>query len=334
MACGLGAAILLFLVVKHNSGAAIAPEDDIAADIQALAALREEADTLARQVEEAESRNRERAQQQREARAADAARLTSLEDEIEQERARNAALRAELESMAPLQARDVVTTEPVDEENYLLGLKVEGPRIAILLDRSASMSDERLIDIVTRKVRSDAEKRQGPKWQRALRTVRWLLLRAGEGAQVAVVAFGDKAETLRGGNWARGDDEAALQAMFAELERLVPTGATNLEAGLKELAKLSPPASDIYVVTDGLPTRGVSSPGLLSPCSGSAQGKISGACRKALFYASLQNSAPPPGRKVSVILLPLEGDPEAAPAYWNWTAQAGGLLMTPAQGWP
>ena len=47
------------------------------------------------------------------------------------------------------------------EEDYLLGLKVEGRRIAILIDRSASMTDERLIDIIRRKVRTDAEKRAG-----------------------------------------------------------------------------------------------------------------------------------------------------------------------------
>lgn len=333
MACGLGAAVLLFLVVKHHGGAAVEPEDAAraATDAQVLAALREEADALAKQVEQAERRNREREERERKA---STARLADLEDKIGKERARAAALRAEVEAMPPLQADDVVATETVAEEDYLLGLKVEGQRIVVLLDHSASMTDEQLIDIIVRKARSDSEKRQGPKWQRALRTVRWLLLRAPEDAQVAVVAFGDKAEALHGGVWADSRDRAALQGIFDELERLLPTGATNLEAGLVELGGLSPHATDIYVVTDGLPTRSVSSLGLLSPCAGNAQGKVSGACRKAMFYASLRNSAPPPGRKVSVVLLPLEGDPEAAPAYWNWTAQAGGLLITPAQGWP
>ena len=31
-------------------------------------------------------------------------------------------------------------------------------------------------------------------------------------------------------------------------------------------------------------------------------------------------------------LLPPDGDPEAAPVYWSWTVQIGGLLMTPARG--
>ena len=68
-------------------------------------------------------------------------------------------------------------------------------------------------------------------------------------------------------------------------------------------------------MTDGLPTRSLSSPGLLSGCSKNSTGKVSGECRKRLFAASLRNAAPPAGRKVHVILLPLEGDPEAAPAF-------------------
>ena len=341
MACGLGAAILLFLIVKHHTGTAVEPDagERAAAGEETLAALRREAGTLAGRIEEAQRRSRERRDGQAptggEGREdAGRARLAEIERALRDARARNAALRNEVESIDPDQAGDVIEDVRGGEEEYLLGLRVEGRRIAILLDRSASMTDERLIDVIARKVRSDAEKKQGPKWRRTLRTARWLLHRLPAGSEVAVIAFNDQATVLHGAAWADGRDRAALRGLFGELDRLVPTGATNLEAGLRALGRLSPAATDVYVVTDGLPTRSLSSPGLLSGCSGNARGKVSGACRKALFYASLQASAPPPGRKVHVILLPLEGDPEAAPAYWNWTAQAGGLLMTPAKGWP
>ena len=343
MACGLGAAILLFLIVKHHTGTAVEPDagERAAAGEEALAALRQEAETLAGRIEEAERESRERRDGQartepRDASREDAdrARLAGIERAIGRERARNAALRNAVESIDPDRAGDVVEDVQNGEEEYLLGLRVEGRRIAILIDRSASMTDERLIDVITRKVRPDAEKKQGPKWRRTLRTARWLLHRLPAGSEVAVIAFNDRATVLHGGSWADGRERAALQGLFGELDRLVPTGATNLEAGLQALARLSPAATDVYVVTDGLPTQSLSSPGLLSGCSSNAKGKVSGACRKALFHASMKKSAPPPGRKVHVILLPLEGDPEAAPAYWSWTARAGGLLMTPARGWP
>ena len=342
MACGLGAAILLFLIVKHHTEAAVEPDagERGAAEMETLAALREEARALAERIAQAQRESEARRLQ--EARAASAesaedaarAQLAEIEREIELARARNAALRERVESIEPHQAADVIEDVAGGEENYLLGLKVEGRRIAILIDRSASMTDERLIDIIARKVRADAEKRKGPKWRRTLRTARWLLHRLPAGSEVAVITFNDEAKMLHREGWADGRDRATLQALFDELDRLVPTGATNLEAGLRALGRLSPEATDIYVVTDGLPTRSLSSPGLLSGCSKNPRGKVSGECRKLLFAASLRNSAPPAGRKVHVILLPLEGDPEAAPAFWNWTARAGGLLLTPARGWP
>ena len=339
MACGLGAAVLLFLIVKHHTGAAVEPDPAgrAEANAEALAALRAEAETLAGRIERAQrevARRTERQDDTERRRAEDRARLADLEREIERTRAANAALRRRVESVEPHRADDVIEEVRGGEEEYLLGLRVEGRRIAILIDRSASMTDERLIDIIRRKVRTDAEKRDGPKWRRTLRTARWLLHRLPAGSEVAVIAFNDGVTKLHGGGWADGRDRATLRALFDELDALVPTGATNLEAGLEALGRLAPGATDIYVVTDGLPTRSLSSPGLLSGCSRDPKDKVSGECRRLLFAASLRGAAPPEGRKVHVILLPLEGDPEAAPAFWKWTAHTGGVLLTPARGWP
>ena len=339
MACGLGAAVLLFLIVKHHAGAAVEPDpvERAAANAETLAALRAEAETLAGRIERAQREVAQRTEREDDAerrRAQHRARLAEIEREIERAQAANAALRRRVESIEPRGTDDVIEDVRGGEEEYLLGLRVEGRRIAILIDRSASMTDERLIDIIRRKVRTDAEKRDGPKWRRTLRTARWLLHRLPAGSEVAVIAFNDEATMLHGEGWADGRDRATLRALFDGLDALVPTGATNLEAGLRSLGRLSPGATDIYVVTDGLPTRSLSSPGLLSGCSRNSKGKVSGECRKLLFAASLRNAAPPAGRKVHVILLPLEGDPEAAPAFWSWTAQAGGLLLAPARGWP
>ena len=43
---------------------------------------------------------------------------------------------------------DIIKIENKGEENYILGLKVEGRKIIILLDASASMTNEKLIDII------------------------------------------------------------------------------------------------------------------------------------------------------------------------------------------
>ena len=71
MACGLGAAILLFLIVKHHTEAAVEPDagEPTAAETEALTALREEAQALTERIEQ-DRRERLRRAAHREARAA------------------------------------------------------------------------------------------------------------------------------------------------------------------------------------------------------------------------------------------------------------------------
>ncbi len=343
MACGLGAVVLLFLIVKYNTEAVVSvAADSIAAEAETLAALHREADILSAQIQAAEQRLRDRkAKQDREA-AAQAERmaedaqarvdLARIRREIREAQRKNEVLTAEIKALLPLRAADPIEDSRLGEEDYLLGLKVEGRRIAILVDRSASMTDERLLDIIKRKIRSDSEKRKGPKWQRTVRTLRWLIQRVPAASEFAVITFNDKATPLDAKAWRKGRDQAAVADVFREIDRLVPTGATNLEAGLQELANLVPAATDIYLVTDGLPTKSISSPRRLG-CSRNASTTVSGECRMALFLSSQRHSALA-GRKIHVILLPLEGDPEAPGAYWRWTSRMGGLLLTPANNWP
>ena len=88
------------------------------------------------------------------------------------------------------------------------------------------------------------------------------------------------------------------------------------------------------MVTDGLPTRSEYK-GSLLPGGSPRSRNVTGECRKALLGRTLRESARHAGRgKVNVILLPLEGDPEAAAGYWAWSSRTGGLLMTPTAGWP
>lgn len=329
MACGLGAVILLFLIVKHHTGDP--PEPPGPDQAVELAMLRAESNTLASRIRQAESEPDETPETPA---PPDPVRLAALERELEEAKARNAELRQEVETIAPERASDLLATpEPGGEEEYLLGLRVEGERIAILLDRSASMTDEDLIDIITRKIGADLEKQRGPKWQRTLRVARWLLQRLPRESEVAVVAFSDEAKLLGGGQWVRADDRTGLQALLAEIQALVPAGATNLEAGLQMLRRLSPAPTDLHVVTDGLPTKSASTR-RPKGCTRKDRTRVSGECRLALFNVSRTRSAAPRGAKVNIILLPLQGDPQAAPSFWDWAAGTGGMLLAPAAGWP
>ena len=341
MACGLGAVVLIFLIIKHHteiSGDSAANELN-STDVQIMETLREEELRLVREIELVEQQRKLREQEagEREQRNSDLIdnrkRLASLNEKIERAATQKETLTQTIEALPPHQSDDAIDDRQIGEEDYLLGLKVEGRRIVLLIDRSASMTDEKLIDIITRKIRSDAEKKQGPKWQRTKRVVRWLLSRIPAASDVIVIAFNDNAEILNEGQWGVNRDPAALKRILDEIEKLAPTGATNLEAGLKAISELSPSATDIYVVTDGLPTKSLSSLGTFSSCRKNAK-KVSGKCREKLFTASVNWLMPLSGKKIHVILLPLEGDPEAAPAYWDWVAKTGGILLVPARGWP
>lgn len=334
--------MLLFLIVKHNTGAEVGESNAQELEMmhaEELAQLNDEKDRLSEQLNvigQRKATEREQKNKQADQLATLKAKqneLASLNRQTELEKARKSVLENEIISIQPAQSTDVISDPQVGEEEYLLGMKVEGQRIAILIDRSASMTDELLIDIIARKIRSNADKKKGPKWKRTTRTAKWLLNRLPKNSNVIVIAYNDRARMLNGGRWVAARDGKVLQSILDEINQVVPTGATNLEAALRALQKVSPATSDIYIVTDGLPTKSVSSSGLLSNCNKNTQ-VISGKCRQMLFQTSLSKSAPPKSKKVNVILLPLEGDPQAAPEYWNWTAGTGGLLLIPAAGWP
>ena len=60
------------------------------------------------------------------------------------------------------------------DRQYLTGLRVGGSRVLILLDDSASMLDETIVNVIRRRNLPDDQKTQSRKWQRALTTVDWL----------------------------------------------------------------------------------------------------------------------------------------------------------------
>lgn len=336
MACGLGAVILVLMIVKQKVDEAPIEVDNLKQDISQLEQVQSEALLTLRELEAAKQ-----SQQSRQAALQAALRekqsiLARQSESFEGSQAELAQLKSVITDIKVPDREDLVETQQVNEENYLLGLRVEGRKIAILVDISASMTNEKLIDIIQTKSRSTQVKQQAPKWLRTKKTVEWLLARLPAESEVVVVAFSDEA-TVLGGNasWRPGNSQT-VNAIMAELNTLVPQGATNLQKGLDTLNTFSP--SNLYVVTDGLPTKGESRYRSLNPfasCSsltGSAA-TISGDCRVKLFQQTITES----GRRdiqVDVILLPLEGDPDAFNQYWSWAAVTGGLVISPAGNWP
>ncbi|MEH6576566.1 MAG: hypothetical protein V7731_05755 [Amphritea sp.] len=270
-------------------------------------------------------------------------RIQALFDEsdmkVRQQQSEIAGLENEIKITPIKKSNDVIQDDKLGEENYLLGLRVEGSRIGFLFDSSSSMTDEKLIDVIRRKAGSDKIKQQGPKWQRAKRVMRWLLARLPKESKASVVSFNNTSTFLGESSWFSAAQGGQIGSIYADMDMIIPSGPTNLHSGLQKLKSLKPNISDLYVITDGLPTTGMSNYAGLNPFSkcSSLLGRattISGECRVKLFRQTIKEAALGANVRVNVILLPIEGDPEAAPEFWNWTASSGGLLISPAESWP
>ncbi|KKM95910.1 hypothetical protein LCGC14_1183440 [marine sediment metagenome] len=335
MSCGLGAVILVFMLVKQNIESSPSETDNLKKDISTLEQAKDEAqqglEELKAQLKKenvdlsalSKSLNQQRSD------------LEAKSNQIQNAESALDKLKENITQIKVPKKEDLVETQQVNEQNYLLGLKMEGNKIAILVDVSASMTNEKLLDIIKTKSGPDKNKVSAAKWQRTKRVVSWLLARVPQNSQVMVIAFSEDAKQLGGSGWMQGSP-ATVSTILNGLNQVVPTGATNLQKGLKAANAFSP--SNLYVITDGLPTKGESSYRSLNPFSGcsslTGSGKtISGECRKRLFRQTIQESGLTQA-KVNVVLLPLEGDPEAAYEYWAWTSSTDGLLISPASNWP
>ena len=335
MACGLGAVILVFMLVKQNLDAAPSEIDRLKADIAKLEQAQIDATGTLGEVRANLATQSSRLQQKSQELDAQQSALASQQSAAEAAQNALAELKSNITEVEIPDRQDLVESEQINEENYLLGLKVAGQRIGILVDMSASMTNEKLIDIIQTKSRSAQTKQTAAKWQRTKNVVNWLLARLPAGSEVVVVAFSENAQTL-GGNGLQQASSQTVSSIMQDLNTLTPEGGTNLQKGLNAINQYAP--DNLYVITDGLPTKGESQYRSLNPfakCSsltGNAQ-TISGECRVRLFQQTVRESSRP-GTQVDVILLPLEGDPDAVNQYWVWAATTGGLMISPASNWP
>jgi Mg-chelatase subunit ChlD len=340
MSCGLGAIVLVFILVKPDVAATVLNENSrLEAELESV---RSQENKLHDEID----KTREQADRETAANQSVNAEIQRLKNELSrnknllaQQASRVSEVKQSITDRPIKKSGDVVSDDNRGEEEYLLGLSVEGDRIAFLIDTSASMTDERLIDIIKRKSGTDQVRKSGPKWLRTQRVARWLLSRLPKSAQVSVVSYSDKAKFLGGADWHQASNPGGIKKILQELDAIVPSGPTNLHKGLLKVKSLSPRISNLYVITDGLPTTGQSRYAGLNPFSScySLLGRsntISGACRAKLFRQTIIDTSSGFNPRVNVVLLPLEGDPEASPNYWEWTAATGGLLISPAGDWP
>ena len=212
------------------------------------------------------------------------------------------------------------------DRQYLTGLKMGGKRVLILVDVSASMLDETIVNVVRRRNMDTNSKRSAPKWRRALKTADWLVSNLPSAASFQLYIFNTRASAAVSGTegtWLQASSRSNVDAAVSALHQAVPGEGTSLYHALAVAGKLSPRPDNILLVTDGLPTQGSSKPG----------GTTVSADERLKHFQEAARVLPS-GIPVNTVLLPMEGDAYAAAAFWKLAQDTSGSFLTPARDWP
>ncbi len=212
------------------------------------------------------------------------------------------------------------------DRQYLTGLKMGGERVLILVDVSASMLERTIVNVIRLRNMDDATKRRAEKWRRTLATVEWLVSQLPVTSRFQIHAFNTRARALAPGTegaWLKASEPAEVERAVAALRDVVPADGTSLYHAFRSIGSLKPRPDNVILVTDGLPTQGSARP---------ASSRVSGQERLRLFRDAVAQL--PDGIPVNTILLPMEGDPMAASAFWKLAAATRGSFIAPAGDWP
>jgi hypothetical protein len=341
MSCGFGAVVLLFLIIKHQNDVADAPpEYDLSAEVEVLSrqiaeasaardALQSQSITRDKIIASAQSEVDKSKQAVASARAGRESGATSGSTEVASLRAAVKRLEIEkraLQTQIHEKSRDVRNFVGDGNREYLTGMRFGGKRILILLDISASMLDESIVNIIRRRNMDDSAKKRSAKWQQALATVDWISARFPANSEYQIYGFNDQAGAVQPashGKWLKVADVGALNDSIDATRQLVPEGGSSLERAFLAMQQLSPAPDNVYLITDGLPTVGA------KPAKHST---VTGRERLRLFEVAVTRI--PRGIPVNVILLPMEGDPMAPSAFWQIALYTRGSFLSPASDWP
>lgn len=342
MSCGLGAVALIFLIIKHDVDHTTREknhellsevsllEEDIRDGEEGLVRARNTLSSLDQRLVEAQGLATRISQELARARAERAELMDNQQDEsipaLEEKVRQLQAQKTELEKSAQQRNNDVRQFIGQGNRQYLTGMKMGGSHILILVDASASMLDERLVNIIRRRNMPDEVKRNAAKWQRTLATVDWLTAQLPQQSQYQIYTFNTDVQSVvksTENSWLNVSNGAQLEQGVLNLRKTIPQDGTSLERVFQAVGQLSPRPDNIFLITDGLPTQGLSKP---------KGNTITGAERVKLFNQAVKKL--PRGIPVNVILAPMEGDPMAAAAFWQLAQISKGSLISPSRDWP
>jgi hypothetical protein len=343
ISCGFGAVVLFYTIISAQAGLyRIKENTDLNAEAKQL-----EQEVLDGYKHLAELRNALDSTEDRKIRAAGLSRemqdkLKATEEELARFEhdtlARREALerlKADLKSLEESTRRlkaaapvDSTSRTPVLDRQQLVTLSVSGKHVLILVDASASMLDETLVNIIRLRNMPPERRIASAKWQQAVNTIEWVAARLPQTAQFQVYAFDTAPRPLvedSAGRWLNAGDSAQVEKALSALRETAPTGGSSLQNAFAVIKSLDPAPDSVILVTDGLPTQG-DKPPLMRTLVTMEQ-------REDLMQDAVK-SLPPSPPPFNIVLLPMEGDPAAPIYFWRLARVTGGSLLSPAKDWP
>ena len=334
MACGFGAVTLLFLILRHNAVEIVTPDIKLAAEVDLLQMdIREAEEDRVQLLNSIEKIQLELVEAQGLSKRV----ITDLEEQersiqsdpndLDKLRLQVEQLEEETAQMEEVEFGDKVREFQGDgNRQYLTGLKLGGERVLILVDGSASMLADTVVNAVRRRNMEDEQKKQSPKWQWTLRTVEWLLAQLPPSSRFQVYMFNTEASAAipgTEGEWLDAADSLDLEQAVAATKQFSPGSGTSLSNAFGAITDFEDRPDNLFLLTDGLPTQGKSPP---------KKYMVSGAQRRKHFATAMAEF--PPGVPINTILFPMEGDPEAAGLFWQTALNTKGAFIAPSRDWP
>ncbi len=245
------------------------------------------------------------------------AELARLAKVIEEKNAALAFLDEAVESTEAVAAKE----RPSADKSYLSGLRLQGPRVLIILENSGSMlakDTNSALEIIR-----SGKGIQSEKWLRAKAAVRAVLAAIPKETKVAIFQMNESASPLSGtasDPYVDPYDNNALISLLERLDSLEAAGGSNLLNALVAVSNLNEQPSSLLLIADGLPT--APNPNKRS---------LSEADRVYLFNRAM---AKRPTFPLNTILFPFEGDPAAAGLFWKLSSRTNGIVLIPDHDWP
>lgn len=212
------------------------------------------------------------------------------------------------------------------DRQYLTGLKLGGDRTLILVDRSASMLHESVVNVLIYRNKPESEQLLSRKWRQVVATVDWLTAQFKPESEYQIYMFNNITEpVIKGtdGLWLKADDGKQLTDAVRTLRRTVPKNGTNMHDAFQVIRDMNPRPDNVILLVDSMPTMDSAT---------SAKSQVGGGERLNLFSNAVDRI--PSGIPVNIMLYPMEGDSQASVSFWALAMRTRGSFITVTRDWP